>query len=241
MAEMGLSQMPAVVLCGGKGTRAYPHTVELPKPLLEVAGQPVLRHVLEIYAAQGVRRFVLAAGYKAELIRRFAEELPAEWEVLVVDTGEESNTGTRILRCRELLDGRFFATYGDGLGNVDLRKALDTHCASGAAVTVTSVPLPSQYGTLDIDPSGRVRLFKEKPRLQDHWINGGFFVMERRVFSQWEGEDLEKEVLPALAAAGDLQAYRHDGFWKSMDTYKDAVELTELAGGGSCPPWLVGI
>lgn len=233
--------MQTVVLCGGKGTRAYPHTLELPKPLLEVAARPVLRHVLEIYAIQGVRRFVLAAGYKAELIRQFTEDLPSEWDVKVIDTGEESNTGTRILRCREELEGQFFATYGDGLGNVDLRKSLAEHSASGAAVTITSVPLPSQYGTLDIDPSGRVRLFKEKPRLQDHWINGGFFVMEPRVFTQWEGEDLEKDVLPALAAAGELQAYRHDGFWKSMDTYKDAMELTDLATANGSPPWLTGI
>jgi glucose-1-phosphate cytidylyltransferase len=233
--------MQTVVLCGGRGTRAYPHTLELPKPLLEVAGRPILHHVLEIYAIQGVRRFILAAGYKAELIRQFTQGLPPEWDVLVIDTGEESNTGTRILRCRDALEGRFFATYGDGLGNVDLGRSLDVHSSSQAAVTITTVPLPSQYGTLDIDLSGRVRLFKEKPRLQDHWINGGFFVMEPRVFNRWEGEDLEKDVLPALASAGDLQAYRHDGFWKSMDTYKDAVELTELAATNGSPPWLTGI
>src|SRR5947209_3682243 len=121
----GVRMLPAahrdiwtVILCGGKGTRAYPHTLEVPKPLLDVAGRPILRHVMEIYAQQGARRFLLAAGYKIEMIRAFADSLPGAWEVNVVDTGEDANTGTRIWRCRDLLTERFFAAYGDGLGNV---------------------------------------------------------------------------------------------------------------------------
>jgi glucose-1-phosphate cytidylyltransferase len=230
-------EVVTVVLCGGRGTRAYPHTLEVPKPLLDVAGQPVLRHVLGIYSQQGFRRFVLAAGYKAEMIREFAAKLPEDWDVRVVDTGVDANTGTRIIACRDLLKETFFATYGDGLGNVDLHALLQYHREAGGAATITTVPLPSQYGTVDIDAGGRVSRFQEKPRLFDHWINGGFFVMEPRVFDNWAGEDLEKEVLPALAGCGDLRAYKHSGFWKSMDTYKDAVDLTRLAETDQ-PPWM---
>jgi glucose-1-phosphate cytidylyltransferase len=225
-----------VILCGGKGTRAYPQTVELPKPLLEVAGRPILQQVMELYAAQGWTRFVLAAGFKAELVWKFANGLPSEWDVNVLDTGEDTNTGGRILRCREHLDGTFFATYADGLGDVDLDALARFHASHDGTATLTTVPLPSQYGTLDCEEDGRVRNFREKPLLPDHWINGGFFVFDPDVFDAWEGEDLERDVLPALGRRGELYAYRHSGFWKSMDTYKDAMELTKLCGEGN-PPW----
>jgi len=226
-----------VILCGGKGTRAYPHTIELPKPLLEVDGRPVLEHVMEIFAGQGFARFVLAAGYRCDLIEKFAADLPHGWDVNVHDTGEETNTGGRILRCRDLVGETFFATYGDGLGDVDLAALLDFHRSHPGAATLTTVPLPSQYGTLEIDGDSRVRDFREKPVLPDHRINAGFFVFDRRVFDVWHGEDLEREVLPELSAAGELFAYRHDGFWKSMDTYKESLALTELCQPGP-PPWL---
>lgn len=229
--------MTALVLCGGRGTRAYPHTVEVPKPLLDVAGHPILEHVMDIYARQGVRRFVLAAGYKSAMISDFVASLVADWQVEVVDTGESTGTGARIRACRDRLGDPFFATYADGVADVHLAELLAFHARSPAAATITTVPLPSQYGTVDIDGSGRVTGFREKPLLRDHWINGGFFVMDRRVFDSWSGEDLEKEVLPALAQRGDLAAYRHRGFWKSMDTYKDALDLAALARRGT-PPWL---
>lgn len=236
-----MSAMPhnirTLILCGGRGTRAYPHTVEVPKPLLDVAGQPILRHVMEIYACQGARRFVLAGGYKIDMIRAFAQLLPSEWEVEVVDTGEDANTGTRILRCRDLLTERFFATYGDGVGNVDLQALERWHVAQGGLATITTVPLPSQYGTVSTDEASRVVEFKEKPRLLDHWINGGFMVFEPSVFEVWAGDDLEKQVLPTLADSGLLYAYRHGGFWKSMDTYKDAVDLSRIAAEDP-PPWM---
>lgn len=226
-----------IILCGGKGTRAYPYTADVPKPLLQVAGRPVLRHLMDIYAAQGCCDFVLAAGYKREMIEEFAKGVPDEWGVEVVDTGLETNTGGRVERCRAWVDGPTFVTYADGLGDVDLAALAVTHRAHPGAATVTTVPLPSQYGTLDCDDDGRVVGFREKPRLPDHWINAGYFVIEPRVFDHWEGEDLERQVLPALSAGGQLYAYRHQGFWKSMDTMKDALELTELAAGPRAP-WL---
>jgi glucose-1-phosphate cytidylyltransferase len=130
----------------------------------------------------------------------------------------------------------FFATYADGLGDVDLTALLSFHHAHPGAATLTTVPLPSQYGTIEQGEDGKVLRFREKPVLPDHWINGGFFVFDRRAFENWQGNDLEREVLPALGAAGELYAYRHRGFWKSMDTYKDALDLTALAAEGR-KPW----
>ncbi|MEX0834764.1 MAG: sugar phosphate nucleotidyltransferase [Nitriliruptor sp.] len=228
--------MRAVILCGGRGTRALPHTEVVPKPLLHVAGEPVLAHVLRIYAAQGVTEFVLAAGYLADRIADFARGLPASWDVEVVDTGIDANTAERLVAVRHLLDGRFLANYADGLGDVDLDALVAFHASRGGAATLTSVPLPSPYGTLELASDGGVRTFREKPRLDDHRINGGYFVFEPRVLDLVNGPDLERDVLPAIAAAGELYAYAHPGFWRSMDTYKDAQELTELARGGA--PWI---
>src|SRR5437763_830886 len=159
MISAALRDMWTLILCGGKGTRAYPHTLDVPKPLLDVAGRPILHHVMDIYGQQGARRFLLAGGYKIDMIRVFADSLPHEWEVKVVDTGEDANTGTRIWRCRDLLTERFFATYGDGLGNVDLRTLVQFHMMNGGLATVTTVPLPSQYGTVTTDEAGRVLEF----------------------------------------------------------------------------------
>lgn len=227
--------MRTVILCGGKGTRAYPHTVDVPKPLLEIDGQPVLRQVMDIYAAQGFTDFVLAAGYKIDLIREFATGVPLEWRVDVVDTGEDTNTGGRVLCCRDLVGDTFFVTYADGVGNVNLEALLAFHRGHGGLATLTTVPLPSQYGTIVFDGVGRVAEFREKPKLLDHHINAGFFVFDSDAFEHWGGEDLENEVLPSLGAVGLLFAFRHLGFWRSMDTYKDALELTRLCASGSAP------
>jgi glucose-1-phosphate cytidylyltransferase len=228
--------MRTLILCGGKGTRAYPHTVEVPKPLLEVDGRPVLGHVMDIYAQQGFCDFVLAAGFKAELIERFASELPAAWQVEVVDTGEDANTADRVRLCAPRMGERYFLTYADGLGNVDLRALARFHDEHEGATTMTSVPLPSQYGTVQF-VGDQVASFTEKPRLPDHWINAGFFVLDRRAEKWMAGSDFERQVLPELAAAGELFAFRHTGFWRSMDTYKDALELTSLCSDDA-PPWM---
>lgn len=229
--------MKVLILCGGRGTRAYPHTAELPKPLLEVGGRPILHHVLEIYARQGFDDFILAAGFRVDLIEAFAGALTEGWSVDVIDTGLDTNTGERVQVCRDLLGERCLVTYGDGLGNVDLSALLAFHEDHRAAATLTTVALPSQYGTIDALEDGQVQRFREKPRLKEHRINAGFFVFDRRCFDLWEGTDLEREVLPALSAHGELYAYDHEGFWKSMDTYKDALELTSLCLESTMPPW----
>jgi glucose-1-phosphate cytidylyltransferase len=227
-----------LILCGGKGSRAYPRTLEVPKPLLEVGGRPVLAHVMEIYARQGFTDFVLAAGFMAKLVEEFAATLPTEWTVDVLDTGVETNTGGRVAQCAPVMGETYFVTYSDGLGNVDLQNLLDFHRGHGKATTLTTVPLPSQYGTIETGGGGKVERFQEKPRLPDHWINAGYFVVEQRATKWFVGEDFERDVLPALGAAGELYAYRHHGFWKSMDTYKDALDLTVLCADG-VPPWTV--
>jgi glucose-1-phosphate cytidylyltransferase len=230
--------MRTLILCGGKGTRAYPRTLEVPKPLLEVDGRPVLEHVMRIFAGQGYTDFVLAAGFRVELVEAFAATLPAQWRVEVRDTGEDANTGERVARCAAHMGDCWFLTYADGLGDVDLGALLAFHQGHAGCATLTSVPLPSQYGTIDTDGTGRVQEFREKPRLADHWINAGFLVMDARAAQWLTGPDLERDVLPALGADGELYAYRHTGFWRSMDTYKDALELTALCADGS-PPWTV--
>ncbi len=228
------AELVAVVLCGGRGTRAWPLTEDLPKPLLPVGDRPALAHVLEIYAAQGVRRFVLAAGYKADRVREWASI--SGYEALVLDTGLDTNTGERVRSCLDEVGPTFFATYGDGLGDVDLSALLAAHARSGGA-TVTTVALPSQYGTVETDRSGRVTGFREKPVLREHRINAGFFVFDRIQYARFDGQDLEREVLPAMSEAGILQAYEHEGFWKSMDTQKDVADMTRLATEGGAP-WL---
>lgn len=239
---VGVDEIVTLILCGGRGTRGYPHTMELPKPLLDVDGNPVLRHVMGIYATQGFDHFVLAAGFRPDLIAEFASTLPDGWRVEVADTGENTDKAHRIKLCRDRLGETFFVTYGDGVGNVDLEDLLAFHRSHNGTATVTVVPLPSQYGTLAFDGEGCVHTFREKPVLAEHWINAGFMVMDDKVFDDWNGEDLEGEILPALGAAGNLFAYRHTGFWKSMDTYKDSTDLTDLArtsgGESGRPPWM---
>lgn len=217
--------------------RAYPDTADLPKPLLEIGGLPVVEHVMRIYAAQGHPSFILAAGYRHDVVADRYDTPPPGLRVRVCDTGLDTDKGTRLRMVSPLCRGeRFLASYADGLGNVDINALLRLHLEKKAAVTVTTVPLPSQYGTLVTDEDGRVTQFRETPLLRDHWINAGFFVIERSALETTRG-DLETGVLPDLAERGLLFAYRHEGFWKSMDTFKDRQELDTLARSGP-PPWL---
>jgi glucose-1-phosphate cytidylyltransferase len=233
--------LPAVaILCGGRGTRLQERTQEIPKPLVEIGGLPILWHVIQLYACQGFRRFLLATGYKGELIARFADEhgWPPGVEVRCLDTGLETGTGGRIARLAPLLAGerRFCVTYGDGLADIDLQALLDHHAAHDAAATMTVVRPELQFGVTELDHEGRVTGFREKPRSQ-HWVNGGFFCFSARALP-YIGRDsvLEREPLQALAREGELRAHRHEGFWECMDTYKDAVALNDLWQGGK-PPW----
>jgi glucose-1-phosphate cytidylyltransferase len=229
---------PVVILCGGRGTRLQHDVPDLPKPLVEIGGRPILWHVIRIYAHQGFNRFILCLGHKGELIEEFVRNdgLPAGLDIECVQTGEETPTGGRIARVRDRVEGgRFCATYADGVADIDLSALLDFHAEHGALATVTVVQPELQFGVALLDGDDVVAGFQEKPRF-DGWINGGFFCFEPGALD-YLGEDsiLEREPLENLAKDGQLRAYRHTGFWDCMDTYKDAVLLNDLWAAGRAP------
>lgn len=220
--------MQVVILAGGKGTRAYPFTDYLPKPMMPVGGKPILVQIMQLFAAQGHREFILSIGHRKEVILDYFAHKDNDLDLTIVDTGEDTDTAGRIYNCRHLLRDQFMATYGDGLSDVPMDKLVSFHNQHDGAATLTSVPLQSQYGTVEFDASGKVTAFREKPRLTSHWINAGFFVMNRSVFDHWEGTNLERQVFPRLLEKGLLHTYRHDGFFKSMDTHKDQQEMEDI-------------
>lgn len=229
--------MKVVILCGGRGTRSYPFTEYLPKVMMPIKGSPIIVHLMKIFARQGVTDFVLAAGHRKEMLIDYFDGRNRDWNIKIVDTGEDTDTGERIRRCADYVDDRFLATYGDGLGDVNLTALLQEHVQSGTEATLTTVPLRSQYGLVEFDERGSVTQFLEKPIIPGRWINAGFFVFEKSVFTRWGGQNLESDVLKNLAERDELHVYRHCGFWKSMDTSKDQQELESLCTGGT-PPWI---
>jgi glucose-1-phosphate cytidylyltransferase len=233
------AERPVVILCGGRGTRLQGHTRELPKPLVEIGGRPILWHVIQLYAAQGFERFLLATGYRGELIERFvaSHEWPAGVEVRCVDTEPDTPTGGRVKMLQPHLAGeRFCLTYADGLADIDLGALLAFHDSHDALATMTVVRPELQFGVTELDrASGRVLGFREKPR-SEHWINGGFFCLDPGVLDYLDlNSVLERRPLERLAREGRLHAYRHDGFWECMDTYKDAVALNDLWASNAAP------
>ena len=238
----GGSRPPVVILCGGRGTRLREHTQAIPKPLVEIGGMPIVWHVIQLYAVQGFKRFLLATGYKGELIERFAAESswPEGVDVRCVNTGLDTPTGGRIKLLEEHLGGEAFcATYADGVASIDLSRLLGFHAEHSRLATMTVVRPELQFGVTELDPSdGRVLGFREKPR-SEHWINGGFFCFDAGALSYLAPDSvLERAPLERLAADGQLRAHRHEGFWECMDTYKDAVLLNDL-WSGERPPWKV--
>jgi glucose-1-phosphate cytidylyltransferase len=244
--------MKTVILAGGLGTRLAEETGVKPKPMVEIGGQPILWHVMKHYSEHGFNEFVVALGYKGEMIKRYfldyyplfgdltidlatgavtADNSECEpWVVHLADTGAASMTGGRVLRLRTALgDEPFMLTYGDGVSNVDLTALLEFHRSHGKLATVTAVRPPSRFGGLVFEGDG-IAEFTEKPQIGEGWINGGFMVFEPGVFDYIADDStvLEKDVLETLADKGQLMAYRHEGFWQCMDTIRDVQLLQSL-------------
>jgi glucose-1-phosphate cytidylyltransferase len=220
-----------VILCGGRGTRLQERGSSLPKPLVEIGGRPILWHVLKIYLAHGFRRFELLTGYRGEQIEAFVagESWPGGAEIRCLDTGVDTPTGGRLHRAVPVLDGdRFCLGYADGVSDIDLGALLSFHGTHGAGATMAVVQPRLPFGIARLDGDGSVLGFTEKPR-SDLWVNAGFFCFERSALAVLAPESvLEREPLERLAAAGQLRAFRHEGFWECMDTYKDAIALNDL-------------
>jgi glucose-1-phosphate cytidylyltransferase len=227
-----------VILCGGRGARLQEHTQSIPKPMVEIGGRPILWHVLHIFLAQGFRRFLLLTGYRGDQVAAFARSVawPQGARIECLPTGEDTPTGGRLHRARAALEGGTFClAYGDGVADIDLGALLVTHAQHGAPATMTVVRPPLPFGVAHVNGDGVVRGFSEKPR-SERWINGGFFCFEPAVLDLLAPDSvLERRPLERLAAAGDLRAFRHEGFWDCMDTYKDAVALNDLWAAGAAP------
>jgi glucose-1-phosphate cytidylyltransferase len=260
------ADVPVVILCGGMGTRLREASEKLPKPLVDIGGRPILWHIMKLYGAAGFRRFVLCLGYKGDLIKHwfldyrtsvsdftlhmgqghrqefhvpYSEE---DWEVTFAETGLLSGTGARVRRVRDYLgEAPLFAlTYGDGIGDVDLRSALAAHLAAGRTGTVTAVHPASRYGEMRVPAdSDVVAEFNEKPTLAEGWVSGGFFFFQRSFPDSYLDDDpellLERRPLQQLAADGQLGVHRHEGFWMGMDTFRDWTELNALWDAGEAP------
>jgi glucose-1-phosphate cytidylyltransferase len=229
--------MKVVILCGGKGTRLKELTEEVPKPLVEIGGKPILWHIMKIYSHYGFNDFILCLGYKARMISEYFEKNNHEnWSIEFVDTGEDSNKGQRIKKVEKYIeDENFFVAYGDDVSDVNIKKLLEYHKKNGNIVTLTAINPESQFGIIELNQKNEILEFKEKPKL-DYWINGGFFVFSRKIFDYLKDDnDLEKEAFETLARERQICAFKHDGFWKCMNTFKDTIELNELWADGKSP------
>jgi len=228
-----------VILAGGLGTRISEETVDKPKPMVLIDDKPILWHIMNIYDQQGFDDFVVATGYKGEVISEWVSTLNSPWKIAPIDTGLDTQTGGRIKKCMGLYPGeKILATYGDGIGNINVNKLLKFHESHGKLATLTAVRPPARFGYLDMK-NGQVIHFGEKNQSDAGWINGGYFVLEPKVSSYIHAisEPFEIGALPRLTNEGGLMAYEHSGFWQPMDTLREKHELEELAHKGN-PPWL---
>lgn len=243
--------MKAVILAGGLGTRLSEETSLKPKPMVEIGGRPILWHILKIYSSHGINDFVICAGYKGYIIKEYfanyflhmsdvtfdmndntveVHHKKAEpWKITVVDTGDETMTGGRIKRVANYVDGPFCCTYGDGVGDIDITSLIAFHKNSGRLATLTGVQPPGRFGAIQLNGDA-VLSFQEKPQGDGSWINGGFFVLDPAVLDYITGDATlwEREPLERLAADGQLGIFRHEGFWRPMDTLRDKVDLENL-------------
>jgi len=255
--------MKAVILAGGLGTRLSEETATRPKPMVEIGGKPILWHIMKQYSAYGINEFVICCGYKGYVIKEYFanyflhmsditfdmsknkmevhDSFAEQWQVTLVDTGEDTMTGGRLARVKKYVqdDEAFCFTYGDGVSDVDIGHLIAFHKENGLLATLTATYPPGRFGALDIDKH-KVKSFKEKPKGDGGMINGGFFVLSPKVIDLVNGDDTiwERGPLETLAAQGQLAAYAHEGFWQPMDTLRDKIFLDDLWESGKAP-WKV--
>jgi glucose-1-phosphate cytidylyltransferase len=232
--------MKVAILCGGKGTRLSEETRIRPKPLVEIGGEPILQHIMQSYRKFGFKDFYLATGYLGEQIQDFADNDSEKENISVINTGENTLTGGRLLRLKNQLvkETIFMVTYGDGVCDVDIKEVVKFHKNHGKIATVTAVRPPARFGVMKLD-GDKVSYFHEKSQTDAGWINGGFFVFNSAVFNYLVDDNsvLEESPLQKLTAEGELMAFKHDGFWQCMDTLRDKEFLDELCEQGKTP-WL---
>ena len=252
--------MKVVLLAGGYGTRMSEYTELLPKPMVKIGKYPILWHIMNFYASYGHKDFLIALGYKAEVIKEFFYKFHAlnsdfsvnlgsgeieffnqtnvDWKVSLMDTGMETMTGGRLLRMRDLIDFNepFLLTYGDGVSNIDIEALVAFHHSHGKLITMSAVRPSARFGELDII-DGRVVKFEEKPQLYEGWINGGYFVVEPGFLKLIDGDEdmLERRPLERAAKLGELMAFKHEGFWQCMDTKREHQLLESMWHKGDAP------
>lgn len=252
--------MKVVILAGGFGTRLAEYTSLIPKPMVPIGNKPMLVHIMDIYASYGFNEFVIALGYKSEVIKeyflnyyalnsdfevdlkngsiKYINEVDKDWKVQLIDTGLNSMTGGRIKRLSSIIgDNTFMLTYGDAVSSVNIKELVNFHKKSGKLATVTAVHPIARFGELAMDEGNNVKSFSEKTQINSGWINGGFFVFEPKVFDLIENDStvLEKKPLEWLANNSQLSAYKHDGFWQCMDTVRERDNLEEIWKSGNAP------
>lgn len=255
--------MEVVILAGGLGTRLSEYTDKIPKPMVPIGGRPILWHIMQRYAQYGYKSFVIALGYKGDLIKeyflRFSQltsnftvdlkdgtvdllsESTADWKVTLVDTGEDTATGGRLRKIRDYVRGdRFMLTYGDGVSDIKIDELVRFHDSCRSLATVTAVRPPTRFGEISLS-GDRVTRFAEKPQMDGGWISGGYFVLDKKVLDLIESDDemFERRALETLANQHELSAYRHEGYWQCMDTKRDLVTLEEIWKKETEAPWMV--
>jgi glucose-1-phosphate cytidylyltransferase len=232
--------MKVIILAGGLGTRLGEVTEKIPKPMVELDGKPILWHIMNLFSEYGHKDFYIATGYKSEVIEKYFADNPSDWNVNAIDTGLNTMTGGRAKLISKYIGNEpCFLTYGDGLSNINIDKLLNFHKKNKKIATISAVRPTARFGELYLE-GNMVLSFKEKPQLQDGWINGGFFVLEPEFFNYIDGDEifLEREPIEKIAEERQLVAYKHEGFWQCMDTRRDWELLKSLLEEG-IPPWKI--
>ena len=242
--------MQAIILAGGKGTRISEETLIKPKPLIEIGNKPIIWHIMKIYSNYGIKDFLICTGYKGEMIKhyfinylnsnsdieiniksnsiKFLNKNSEDWNIKIVDTGQDTNTGGRIKKVEKYLDENFFLTYGDGVSTVDISKSLKFHLKHKKICTMTVVKQPGRFGAVKLKKNGNIEKFLEKPYGDEGWINGGYFVFNKKILKYLNKNTiLEKKPLETLAKIGELKSFKHDGFWYSLDSLRDKFVLED--------------